>query len=245
MPSSDDEELQRRREVLQVEQRQVVVVAVLEDQREDRGLGLVEVEDLAEEQRPEASGRSPGPARRAGRTATGTRPDGRPARTSRPSDCGALDRPSGWSRRRASPCPVTSPLTSATNTGHAGLRQLAREELERLGLAGARSPRRSARGGSSSTARPGPARRCTSSPSSIGLPMTSAGSVEGVAGRHRVAEAWSIGSQSPGLGSGYRGLGRPRVTSALPRTMAPAGDRAVPTSARSSSSPTPWPWRSA
>ena len=47
------EELERRREVLQVEQRQVVVVAVLEDQRQDRGLGLVEVEDLAEQERAE------------------------------------------------------------------------------------------------------------------------------------------------------------------------------------------------
>ena len=80
------EELQGRREVLQVEQRQVVVVAVLEDQRQDRGLGLVEAEDLAEQERPEASGPSPGPGRRACPTATGTRPGGRPARTSRPSD---------------------------------------------------------------------------------------------------------------------------------------------------------------
>ena len=47
------EELQGRREVLEVEQRQLVVVAVLEDQRQDRGLRLVEIEDLAEQQRPE------------------------------------------------------------------------------------------------------------------------------------------------------------------------------------------------
>ena len=47
------QELERRREVRQVEQRQLVVVAVLEDEREDRGLGLVEVEHLAQQQRPE------------------------------------------------------------------------------------------------------------------------------------------------------------------------------------------------
>ena len=41
------------REVLEVEQRQVVVVAVLEDERQDARLRLVEVEDLAEQERPE------------------------------------------------------------------------------------------------------------------------------------------------------------------------------------------------
>ena len=47
------EELQGGREVLEVKQRQAVVIAVLEDQREDRGLGLVEIEDLAHQQRAE------------------------------------------------------------------------------------------------------------------------------------------------------------------------------------------------
>ena len=47
------QELERRRQVLEVEQRQVVVVAVLEDQGEDARLRLVEVEDLAEQQRSE------------------------------------------------------------------------------------------------------------------------------------------------------------------------------------------------
>ena len=59
MPSSDGEELEDRGEVLEVEQRQVVVVAVLEDQRQDAGLGVVEVEDLAEQQRPEGVDRRP------------------------------------------------------------------------------------------------------------------------------------------------------------------------------------------
>ena len=47
------QERQRRPQVGQVEQRQLVVVAVLEDERQDRGLRLVEVEDLAEQQRAE------------------------------------------------------------------------------------------------------------------------------------------------------------------------------------------------
>ena len=53
MPSSDERNLSVALEVLEVEQRQVVVVAVLEDEREDRRLRLVEVEHLAEQQRPE------------------------------------------------------------------------------------------------------------------------------------------------------------------------------------------------
>ena len=46
------EELERRRQVLQIQQRQVVVVAVLEDEREDPGLGVVEVQHLAQQQGP-------------------------------------------------------------------------------------------------------------------------------------------------------------------------------------------------
>ena len=45
--------LERRHEVVEVEQGEVVVVAVLEDQGEDRGLGRIEVKDLAEQDRPE------------------------------------------------------------------------------------------------------------------------------------------------------------------------------------------------
>jgi len=40
---------QGRRQILEVEQRQSVVIAVFEDEGKDRRLGLVEVEDLAEE----------------------------------------------------------------------------------------------------------------------------------------------------------------------------------------------------
>ncbi len=134
MPSSDDEELERRRQVLEVEQRQVVVVAVLEDEGEDRRLRVVEVEDLAEQQRPE-------------------RMDGRP-------DLGAelprqrqeLDR---MTRRHERPVERRHPLDDlgvrriarpgksrqvALDVGHedrhACLRQLAGQELESLGLAG-------------------------------------------------------------------------------------------------------------
>ena len=47
------QELERRPQVLEVEQRQLLVVAVAEDQRQDRGLRVVEVEHLAQQQRPE------------------------------------------------------------------------------------------------------------------------------------------------------------------------------------------------
>ena len=47
------EELERRPQVGEIQQRQVLVVAVAEDQRQDRGLGVVEVQDLAQQERPE------------------------------------------------------------------------------------------------------------------------------------------------------------------------------------------------
>ena len=51
------EELQRRAQVGQVEQRQPLVVAVGEDERQDRDLRLVQVEHLAEQDRPEGRDR--------------------------------------------------------------------------------------------------------------------------------------------------------------------------------------------
>jgi hypothetical protein len=53
------EELQRRPQIREVEQWQVLVVAVAEDQRQDARLGVVEVEDLAQEQRAEAADARP------------------------------------------------------------------------------------------------------------------------------------------------------------------------------------------
>ena len=134
------EELEGRRQVLQVEQRQVVVVAVLEDQREDRCLGLVEIEDLAEEQRPERADGGPDLRPELAAEATGTRPDGRTHRTARPSDVGTLDRPSGSSLRRRGQAGEVA-LDVQDEHGHARLRQLTGEELQGLGLAGARCAR--------------------------------------------------------------------------------------------------------
>ena len=130
------EELERRREVLEVEQRQVVVVAVLEDQREDRGLRLVEVEDLAQQQRPERVDRRPhlraelaGQRQELDRVAA-------TARTSRPSDVDALVHLRvGRVAGRGQAGQVA--LDVGHEDRHAGLRQLAGEQLERLGLAGA------------------------------------------------------------------------------------------------------------
>ena len=110
------EELERRREVLEVEQRQVVVVAVLEDEREDRGLGLVEVEHLAEQQRPERVDRRPDLGARACRTATGTRPGGPDGSNVQPSDA-TRSTSFGLAASPGAARPVRSPLMSATKTG--------------------------------------------------------------------------------------------------------------------------------
>ena len=109
------EELERRRQVLQVEQRQVVVVAVLEDEREDRRLGLVEVEDLAEEQRAERA--DGGPHLRPELAAERQELDRVARRLERPGQrFGTFDdlRVRRIARRGQA---VRSPFTSSTNTG--------------------------------------------------------------------------------------------------------------------------------
>ena len=126
--------LERRAQVLEVEQRQVVVVAVLEDQGEDRGLRLVEVEDLAEQQRPERMDRRPDLGAelarqrqeldRVARRLEGRRP------ATHPLDDLGVGRVAG--RRETGQVA----LDVGHEDRHAGLRQLAGQELERLGLAG-------------------------------------------------------------------------------------------------------------
>ena len=134
MPSSDDEELEGRRQVLEVEQRQVVVVAVLEDQREDRGLGVVEVQDLAEQQRPERVDRRPDLGAELARQRQEL--DRVAGRLERPGQRGdalhdlRVGRVAG--RREAGQVA----LDVGDEDRHAGLRELAGEELEGLGLAG-------------------------------------------------------------------------------------------------------------
>ena len=110
------QELERRPQVREVEQRQVLVVAVAEDERQDRGLGVVEVEDLAQQQRPERRD---------------ARPDVRALLARQRQDLdrvalgleGELDatrrgwRRPGWPGRRARRRPDRSPLTSTANTG--------------------------------------------------------------------------------------------------------------------------------
>jgi len=133
------EELQGRREVLEVEQREAVVVAVLEDDREDRGLRLVEVEDPAEEQRSEAvDGRPdlrPELARQRqvlGRMAGRLE---RPGKRARPLDDLRVGRVAGG----RDPCHVAFDVGDEHR--NAGLRQLPRQELQALRLAGAGRPR--------------------------------------------------------------------------------------------------------
>ena len=110
------EELERRAQVREVEERQVVVVAVLEDQRQDAGLGLVEVEDLAQEHRAERGDRRPDLRARASPRARGAPRGGRRARTPCPAGRRARS-PSGWPRRPGSAIPVRSPFTSAMKVG--------------------------------------------------------------------------------------------------------------------------------
>ncbi len=152
------EELQGRREVLEVEQRQVVVVAVLEDEGEDRGLRLVEVEDLAEQQRPERVDRRPDLGAELARTATGTRPGGPTARTSsratstRSMTLGLVASP-GAAR------PVRSPLMSATKTGTPAFDSWPASSWRVLVLPVPVAPAIRPWRLSMLTARPGPARR--------------------------------------------------------------------------------------
>ena len=169
------QELQRRREVLEVEQRQVVVVAVLEDQGEDRGLRLVEVEDLAEQQRPERVDRRPDLGAELSRSATGTRPGGPTPRTSsratstRSMSFGLVASP-GAAR------PVRSPLMSATKTGTPAFDSWPARSWSVLVLpvpvAPAMRPWRFSMLSATWTRA-----SLASSPSSIGLPMTRPGSV--------------------------------------------------------------------
>ena len=129
---------QGRRQVGQVEQRQLVVVAVLEDQAEDRGLGVVEVEDLAQEERAEAVDGGPDlgaelPAERQelDRVAGGLE---RPAEARAALDDLRVGRVAG--DRQAGQVA----LDVGDEAGNAGLRQLAGHDLEGLGLAGAGRP---------------------------------------------------------------------------------------------------------
>ena len=131
------EELQRRPEVGEVEQRQVLVVAVAEDQRQDRGLGVVEVEDLAR--------------------AAAARSDETLARTCAPDlpdrDRTSIGWPAAWNVQASdsqrsttfglaaspgAPIPDRSPLTSTAKTGTPSDDELPGDQLQRLGLAGAR-----------------------------------------------------------------------------------------------------------
>ena len=89
---------------------------------------------------PEGAARWPAPGRPACPTATGTRPGAPGPRTASPSRSRARPR-WGWSGHPASARPVRSPLMSATNTGTPGGGELAGQQLERLGLAGARGAR--------------------------------------------------------------------------------------------------------
>ena len=128
--------LERRAQVLEVEQRQVVVVAVLEDQGEDRGLRLVEVQDLAEQQRPERVDRRPDLgaelARQRQELDRMARRLERPAERGHPLD----DLRVGRVARRGEPGQVA--LDVRHEDRDAGLRELAGQELEGLGLARAR-----------------------------------------------------------------------------------------------------------
>jgi hypothetical protein len=133
------EELQRRGEVLEVEQRQVVVVAVLEDEREDRRLRLVQPEDPAEEQRSEGvdGGADLGPERarereELDRVARGLE---RPGHRRGPLDDLRVGAVAGVRD------PRHVALDIRDEHRDTGLRQLAREQLEGLGLAGARRAR--------------------------------------------------------------------------------------------------------
>ena len=139
MPSSDDEELERRREVLEVEQRQVVVVAVLEDQREDARLRLVEVQDLPEQERSERVDR---------------RPHLRPELARQRQELDRMTRRLELQAqrrhalddlrvRRVAGCGQAGQvaLDVRDEDRDAGLRELPGHQLERLGLAGAGGPR--------------------------------------------------------------------------------------------------------
>ena len=139
------QELERRLEVLEVEQRQVVVVAVLEDQGEDRGLGLVEVEDLAEQQRPERVDRRPDlGAELARQRQELDRVAGRLERPAERRD--ALDdlRVGRVARRREA---GQVALDVGDEDRHAGLRQLAGHAAGASWSCRSRSRRRSGRGG--------------------------------------------------------------------------------------------------
>jgi len=120
-------------EVREVEQRQVLVVAVAEDQREDRGLGVVEVEDLAQEQgtkrRDAGAHVSAGLARQRhdlGRMARGLE---------RPCQRGVAGGDVG--DRRVAGCADAREVALDVDREHRDpeRRQLARHELERLRLA--------------------------------------------------------------------------------------------------------------
>ena len=67
--------VQQRPQVLEVDERQLLVVAVLEGERQDRLLRLVQVEDLGQQDRPESStdarSRTPLPSRSSVRNSTG------------------------------------------------------------------------------------------------------------------------------------------------------------------------------
>ena len=121
-------------QVLGVEQRQVALVGPVEDQPERRLLRVVEVEHLAQQDRPELGQRRADRRRRA-LAAEAQELDGVGRR--RPVVAGvrrARLRP-GRSSSPGRAIPDRSPLTSASNTGHARVRELPGHRLQRLRLA--------------------------------------------------------------------------------------------------------------
>ena len=130
------QELEGRHEILEIEQRVVVVVAVLEDQRQDRGLGLVQVEHLAQQQRPErVDGRADLRTAFAAERQVFDRVASRlvqHAERRHP----LLDARIGGIARDCQACEIA--LDVGHETGHAGQRQLAGHELKGLRLASSR-----------------------------------------------------------------------------------------------------------
>ena len=117
LPSSRDEVLDDRAQVLQVEQRQPGLVGVVEDQAEaeDSWISL-RPEHLGQQHRPEAG--HGGPHRHAG--AAGRRARGTPPGTPRAARSARCPRPAAVTRSLGSPgaaMPDRSPLMSARKTG--------------------------------------------------------------------------------------------------------------------------------
>ncbi len=125
-------------EVVEVEQRQALLVGVVEDERQRRRLRLVGVEHLGEQLRAETRG---GGADGDPRTQSSQGPEGHRLAGRGPLDA-QLRHPGrdlvvGGARLQQ---PGQVALDVGGEHGHAEVRQLLGEQLERLGLAGARRP---------------------------------------------------------------------------------------------------------